>query len=108
MNKFLAYALIALSLAGCASEQPSNDSDANKAFAKFTDDFIKSYLNWRPGMGTSLGWHEYDGRVTDLSSASINAEVTRLKDFQSRLEQLKGKRLSARTDYALRDMTCPR
>src|SRR6185369_8298907 len=89
-------------LAGCASEKPNNDSDANKAFAKLTDDFIKGYLDWRPSMGTSLGLHEYDGRITDLSSASINAEIARLKDFQTRLEQLKGKKLSPRNDYDLR------
>ena len=76
MKKVLAQALIALLLAGCASEKPSNDSDANRGLAKLTDDFIKGYLNWRPAMGTSLGLHEYDGRVTDVSSASINGEAT--------------------------------
>jgi uncharacterized protein (DUF885 family) len=91
----------ALALAGCASN-PQGSSDADQAFARLADEFIKAHLNWRPAMGTYLGLHEYDGRVTDLGRASIDAEVTRLKEFETALEELKDYRLSAQNHYDLR------
>src|SRR5262245_53438297 len=80
---------IVVALCGCASQSPPTDAD--EAFARLSDEFIKGHIKWRPAMGTSLGLHEYDGRVTDLSRGSIDAEVTRLKDFETALVELKGR-----------------
>ena len=49
-------------------------------FNKLSEDYLKGYLDWRPANGTGLGYHQYDGKVTDLSKASIAAELARLKD----------------------------
>src|SRR5688572_16686758 len=61
--------VIALYLVGCAGISDKSTSNADAAFARLADEFIKGQLDWRPSMGTSLGLHEYDGRVTDLSPA---------------------------------------
>jgi uncharacterized protein (DUF885 family) len=97
------YAVLAIVIVfcGCAS-QPDGNSDADAAFGRLADEFIKGHLTWRPAMGTYLGLHEYDGRVTDLSKGSIDAEVTRLKEFETALDELKGKRLSRQNHYDLR------
>jgi uncharacterized protein (DUF885 family) len=92
--------VIALALSGCANDpQGLKQSDADRAFARLADEFIKGHLNWRPAMGTSLGLHEYDGRVTDLGRGSIDAEVTRLKEFETALEELKSYRLNLQNSY---------
>ena len=96
----IAFFAIVVALCGCASQSPHTNAD--EAFARLADEFIKGHLQWRPAMGTSLGLHEYDGRVTDLSKGSIDAEVTRLKDFETALAELKGRRLNRQNDYDLR------
>jgi uncharacterized protein (DUF885 family) len=95
------FVLTVLVLCGCASSRKEG-SDADQAFARLAEEFIKGHLSWRPATGTYLGLHEYDGRVTDLSKGSIDAEVTRLKEFETALAELKGYRLNRRNDYDLR------
>jgi hypothetical protein len=33
-----------------------------------------------------LGFHQYDGKLTDYSRASIDGELARLKEFDRRLD----------------------
>ncbi len=76
---------------------------ADAEFTALADEFIAGYLAWRPQAGTALGYHEYDGRVTDYRQASIAAELARLKACQRRLQQLNPKRLGteAAQDYRI-------
>ena len=92
-------------LTACVSHQPSNESAASKAdaaFARLADEFLAGYLAWRPQTGTALGLHEYDGRITDYSRASLDAELARLKNFDRRLDGLNPAALSARSSYDCR------
>ena len=98
--------LSCLLLAGCAgtgpnATAPSADSDA--VFARLTDDYIGGYLAWRPQTGTELGLHQYDGKVTDYSRASLDAELARLKSFEQQLADLDSSRLSPQSacDYRI-------
>jgi len=77
-------------------------SDADAKFQALADEFIKGYLAWRPQMGTGLGLHEYDGRITDLSRPSLEAELARLKEFDRRMDGLPTNGLSAQAHYDLR------
>jgi len=45
------------------------------------DEYIAGYLAWRPATAVALGFHEFDGRVTDFSAGSIVAEQARLARF---------------------------
>jgi uncharacterized protein (DUF885 family) len=64
-------------------------------FARLADDYLAGYLAWRPQAGTALGFHQYDGKVTDFSQPSLDAELTRLKSFDARLSQVGTNKLSA-------------
>jgi hypothetical protein len=78
-------------LPACVSGQPSRESPAanpDVAFARLADEFLAGYLAWRPQTGTSLGLHEHDGKITDYSRPSLDAELARLKRFDRRLEDL--------------------
>jgi uncharacterized protein (DUF885 family) len=75
-------------------------SDAE--FNRVADDYIAGYLAWRPQVGTSLGLHQYDGKLTDYSPTSLQAELARLKSFEQRLNQMNPKLLSADATYDYR------
>ncbi len=74
MKKHLALAgwMAAGLLAHGAPAAPAADFDRQ------VDTFVDEYLAWRPQQGTALGLHQYDGRITDLSAASLAAEHARL------------------------------
>ncbi len=92
-------------LAGCARlPQPSSTKakQGDATFAKVADEYLTGYLAWRPQTGTTLGLHQYDGKVTDFSQASLNAELTRLKTFERRLGALATTDLSPEASYDYR------
>src|SRR5437773_8639686 len=105
MQKLLPL-LLGVVLVGCAklpersSTAAPNDADA--AFYSLAKEYITGYLTWRPQTGTGLGLHEYDGKLTDLSRPSLDAELARLKSFEQRLPALNPKHLSIRAGYDFR------
>jgi len=97
--------MLSVLLAGCTQPTPaprSSMQDADAAFTRLADEYIAGYLAWRPQTGTSLGLHEYDGKVTDYSQASLRAELARLKSFDKRLGLLDANRLSQQAFYDYR------
>ena len=92
-------------LAGCTRPAPvpwPSTQEADAAFARLAGEYIAGYLAWRPQTGTSFGLHEYDGKVTDYSQASLGAELARLKSFEQRLGQLNASHLSPQAFYDYR------
>lgn len=103
--KYLAFTLLVL-LTGCArwSQQPAEPAaSGDAAFQLLADEYLQGYLVWRPQMGTALGFHQYDGKITDFSRASVDSEMTRLKSFDTRLGQIDPAHLSSQVsrDYRL-------
>src|SRR5690348_5368678 len=101
MQRFVPLVL-ALFLTGCANflePSSSNSNDADVAFDQLAKEYIAGYLAWRPQTGTALGLHEYDGKVTDFSRASLDNELRRLKSFEFRLLTLNANMLSKRSAY---------
>src|SRR6267142_555889 len=66
------------------------------------EEYIKSYLAARPLLGTSLGFHEYDGKISDYSRLSLDAELSRLRRFDDRLKKFDLAKLSQRQSIDLR------
>lgn len=98
-------AAVILLVTGCAGRapvisRPLPSTDAG--FNRLSEEFLAGYLAWRPQTGTSLGLHEYDGKLTDNSRASLDAELARLKHFERRLADLKAEGLSRQAFYDLR------
>lgn len=77
---------------------PSPDS----AFFKLSEDFISGYLAWRPESAVALGFHEYDGKITDLGRTSLDSELSRLKSFDQKLSLLDTLHLSPKGFYDYR------
>ena len=92
-------------LCGCSTLRPPDPAATAKADAEFNqlaDEFLTGYLAWRPGLGVALGLHEYDGRITDYSGASLSLEHARLRGFEVRLANFPAKHLSARASHGFR------
>lgn len=100
-----AYITLALLLTGCAAPQSPRSgasTGADAAFTALAKEFLSDYLEWRPQMGTSLGLHQYDGKLTDYSRASIDRELARLRSYDKRLDAIDARQLSRRNHYDYR------
>jgi uncharacterized protein (DUF885 family) len=87
-----------------ALAQPSRAycQSADATFAKLAEDYINGYLSWRPQTGTTLGFHEFDGKITEFNKASLDGELARLRSFDQRLDELDTHQLSAQAFYDYR------
>jgi len=74
--------------------------DAN--YEAIAEEFLRGYFAARPLLGTSLGLHEYDGKITDYSRLALDAELSRLQRFEDRLEKFDLDKLSQRQSIDLR------
>ncbi len=104
MNKLLYLAVIIFSVTACSSNNQSNTQDVkgDDSFKSLSDSFITGYLKWRPELALGLGFHEYNGRSSDLSQASLNTELNRLKDYDAKLAAFDTTSLSAKMFYDFR------
>jgi uncharacterized protein (DUF885 family) len=71
-------------------------------YESVAEEYIKGFLAARPILATSLGFHEYDGKVTDYSRLALDAELSRLKRFDDRLKIFDLGKLSQRQSIDLR------
>lgn len=91
-------------VAGCARgpQPPMQPAAADAAFQRLADEYVAGFFAWRPQLGTSLGLHQYDGKITDASHESIQGELARLKSFEQRLSRLEAKDLGPQAFYDYR------
>jgi uncharacterized protein (DUF885 family) len=101
MKRLLAVAIALVFVSGCArfrAPKPTPD----ELFAALSEEYIRGHLAWRPAMGTGLGLHEHDGRITDYSRASLDAELARLKAFDAKLSALNVNKLTRNVSFDYR------
>src|ERR671939_440012 len=79
-----------------AAQTPDQEYEA------VAEEYIKGHLAARPLLGVSLGFHEYDGKVSDYSRLALDAELARLKRFDDRLKIFDVAKLSQRQSIDLR------
>ena len=79
-----AVGLFAAVLMFAQAPAPSGDP----AFAKFVDDFFAARYEASPTQGTAAGFHQYDGKMPDLSRASIEKRAAGLHAMLDRLKGL--------------------
>jgi len=99
------YSVLSSLITFCIVIARSSIGQAQNADASFTslaEGYIQGYLAWRPQAGTTLGFHEFDGKMTDYSQASLGAELKRLQSFDKRLAELDPHQLSPRASYDYR------
>ena len=86
LKKFLGCALaVATACWPIASAVALQTPD--QEYEAIAEEFIKGYFVARPLLGTSIGLHEYDGKISDYSRLALDAELSRLKRFEDRLQK---------------------
>jgi uncharacterized protein (DUF885 family) len=88
------------------SGKTSSSAKGDAKFQQLSEDFLAGYLAWRPELSVSLGFHEYDGKTSDLSKESLIRELTRLKSYDQMLNQFDTTSLSDRMFYDFRILQC--
>ncbi|MEO7564183.1 MAG: DUF885 domain-containing protein [Sphingomicrobium sp.] len=80
MRKILIASVAAVTLAvwGCTGSDPAPKA-ATADWPGFVNDFIAASFKANPGFAVGQGKHEYDGQIADLSQASLDGDVARLK-----------------------------
>src|SRR6266705_1094634 len=79
-----------------AAQTPDSEYEA------VAEEYIRGYFAARPLKGTSIGLHEYDGKITDYSRLALDAELSRLRRFDDRLKKFEADKLSPRQSIDLR------
>lgn len=101
--RLLPFFLILLTACNNNPDKPAGTTgNADDAFSKLSDEYLAGYLSWRPQQAVGLGFHEYDGKVTDYSKASLDGELKRLKDFEQKLNSVDTADLSPKMFYDYR------
>ena len=90
--------LLTLSLFGAAFAAQTDDAE----YEAVAEEYIKTYLAAYPLEGTTLGLHEYDGKISDYSRLALDAELHRLRRFDDRLAKFDPAKLSPRQSIDLR------
>jgi uncharacterized protein (DUF885 family) len=88
MNRLLLFSVFLIPFTGCKNnsvDTAQNKTNTDSAFQQISSEFLAGYLAWRPQTGVALGFHEYDGKVTDYSKASLDNELKRLKAYDQKL-----------------------
>src|ERR1700751_2617860 len=87
----LVIILLALSLVGAVFSAQTQYAE----FEAVAEEYVKTYLAAHPLQGTALGFHEYDGRISDYSRLAIDAELSRLRRFDDRLAKVDSAKMSS-------------
>lgn len=91
-----------------AQAQPHHAAPASanndKVFTSLAEQYFdKYYFKFNPSQGTAAGFHQYDNLLEDYSRASIDQQITTLKNFQKIVAKIDPQQLSPalRTDNSL-------
>jgi uncharacterized protein (DUF885 family) len=90
--------LLALSLVRAVFAAQTKDAE----YEAVAEEYVKTYLAAHPLRGTALGFHEYDGKISDYSRLALDAELSRLRRFEDRLAKFDPAKLSPRQSIDFR------
>ena len=91
----------------CKEKKKTDQKESgDETFQKLSKNFIDGYLAWRPEQAVSLGFHDYDGKISHLDKASLDNELARLKNYDQQLSALDTAALSEKMFYDYRILRC--
>src|SRR5690349_19629973 len=102
MKRLLFPCLLGIIAFAC-NNQGQTGKNGDASFQQLADDYLEGHLAWRPQFAVGLGLHQYDGKITDFSKESLDAELKRLKNYDQQLAGIDTASLSPRMyrDYRI-------
>src|SRR3954452_24499146 len=89
-TRFAPLVLAALLFAPSASVGQDRVTDPpqvpSQDYRRMADRYLDGYFAWRPLAATAAGVHDFDGRSTDFSRASLDGELARLRQAAAEIE----------------------
>ena len=102
---FAALLLVATAC-GRSGDQASQDAGSGDgAFRQLANEILEWTYESDPSNATYLGIHKYDNRIADYSAAGVEADVTAIKGFQTRLNGVDAETLSEEAQLDLEQTT---
>lgn len=105
MKLLFLVSIILIFAMNCNTPDKNQNATVDQVFQKLSDDFLGGYLAWRPQAAVALGFHEYDGKLSNFSRASLDSELRRLKEFDTDLANIDTASLSKPMFYDYRILT---
>jgi len=96
IRRLISFGVLLLASAVFAAQPQDAEYEA------VAEEYVKTYLAAHPLKGTALGFHEYDGKISDYSRLALDAELSRLRRFDDRLAKFDSAKLSPRQSIDLR------
>lgn len=102
-TSFTLLLLIGIAASCTQPDKTVSTNEKDTRFQQLADQYLEGYLNARPETGTYLGMHQYDGKASDMSKSALDAELQRLKEFESTVSDMDPDSLGnqARFDYQI-------
>ncbi|KAA0188748.1 hypothetical protein HAZT_HAZT005679 [Hyalella azteca] len=72
----------------CVCEAPPEQPQLSEEFQRLADDFWQWLLQDRPDFATSVGFHDFDHRLTNMSLAAYDKRLADVEQFLARAETL--------------------
>ena len=81
---FFAVLLAGLAVQAQSHAAQGNTANNDKVFNSLADQYFDQYyFKFNPSSGTAAGFHQYDTQLEDYSRASLDQQITTLKDSKS-------------------------
>ncbi len=101
--KYPLLLLCLLFIISCRNSSGEKEQSASlSSFNTIADNYINGYLDWRPLGAVNLGFHQYDGKTTNYSKASLDKELNRLHSYRDTLALMDTTKLSDKDWYDYR------
>jgi uncharacterized protein (DUF885 family) len=101
---FFAVLLAGLAVQAQSHAAQGNTANNDKVFNSLADQYFDQYyFKFNPSSGTAAGFHQYDTQLEDYSRASLDQQITTLKNFQKIIAKIDPLQLSVatRVDHVL-------
>ena len=104
MNKLIFFLIVVtITVGGCRNNQKAaSTATGDTKFQNIAEDFLTGGLAWRPETAVWYGFHEFDGKISNLSKESIENELARQKYFDKVLKDFDTASISPETYYDFR------
>lgn len=89
---FAIGACMSAPLTGQAEKKKLTEIYWDKEFVHVSDEYFDQvYFPYQPTQGTSIGYHQYDAKLEDMSQPTITAQIAALQKYEKRFAEMRAK-----------------